>query len=282
MLSDPAIPATTMRIKALPRGSFVRGTESTCHWRTFGGPKRAITQRPGWVGVGAVVGIVWVSWERERSRSRSGWHFCFVCHCIWGNTAFAAEGQGPLVSAKVRFLRRSQLTNYTSLELPSLMSILCCALHNHYRRAMPLSCQSCRGLKRRCDRQKPVCTLCLKAERECVYPRRKSKAAAVVTHDGSPASPHTADAAVDLALKANGEDDESSRDVPCLFLDSALARHAQPCASSTVLWKDVAPPELQYELQEIKEIGHAYFDSTHQWFPCGWCQGPSCIPQPCC
>ncbi|KAL2261763.1 hypothetical protein VTK26DRAFT_3404 [Humicola hyalothermophila] len=41
----------------------------------------------------------------------------------------------------------------------------------------PLACVNCRNRKLKCDRQKPVCTRCVKAGGECVYPESRRKPA---------------------------------------------------------------------------------------------------------
>ena len=39
----------------------------------------------------------------------------------------------------------------------------------------PLACVSCRARKLKCDRIKPVCSRCVRADNECVYPESRRK-----------------------------------------------------------------------------------------------------------
>ncbi|KAI1392992.1 uncharacterized protein F4822DRAFT_147722 [Hypoxylon trugodes] len=128
------------------------------------------------------------------------------------------------------------------------------------------SCVACRRLKRKCPKELPSCSLCLRLEKRCQYPPRARNQPEDVNEDVNLQAVSTTTG--ELSLRSRGsipEAPESINTFPALFfLDSGIC--------TKPLFADFnqrrGPPALFDNVSTEKlEVCETYFSTIHQWLP---------------
>ncbi|KAK4450861.1 fungal-specific transcription factor [Podospora aff. communis PSN243] len=153
----------------------------------------------------------------------------------------------------------------------------------------PLACQNCRRLKRRCTRELPFCSLCVRLGKICNYIQRESRVPEITTGDsadgdtlwarvqrlegvilGPPSSRSSTSPQSAVSghfTPSLGFDGAASSNFPSsFFLDpdffSALSGDALSSATLPLL-----SPCLEFLGMDLIPICHAYVATVNQWLP---------------
>ncbi|KAI8964609.1 hypothetical protein F5Y11DRAFT_355485 [Daldinia sp. FL1419] len=144
------------------------------------------------------------------------------------------------------------------------------------RRAQ-FACITCRRLKRKCPKELPSCSLCLRLEKRCEYPPRVRNLYEHATPNSSTSSPD-ANRGVDLQT-SNKSPTESSLPPAQDAIDEHEDIHSFPAMfflDSEVCTKPLASEPCQatgsmapsYSLSsEANEVCERYFSTVHRWLP---------------
>ncbi|KAL7933338.1 hypothetical protein V8C35DRAFT_322372 [Trichoderma chlorosporum] len=114
-------------------------------------------------------------------------------------------------------------------------------------------CEPCKRLKRRCDRELPECSLCIRTHRPCEYPPGSTPA--------SPAETQSPQSILSLS------DIPTNRFPATYFFD----RQAFNYRHMSIERGHLPPSSVALSglggIDEIRQIAHKYFTSVHLWFP---------------
>lgn len=138
-----------------------------------------------------------------------------------------------------------------------------------------LSCTPCKRLKRRCSKDLPACSLCVRVGRRCVYPTVSTTptrteppseldTTGLRTRTGTP-TPFSFRSDV----PSNPFVQRPSRNVAFNFLDSIASRGTGEPMSCDLSWREVCPGSEEICYDEAMNIFGKYLATTHLWLPIG-------------
>ena len=155
------------------------------------------------------------------------------------------------------------------------------------------SCLACKRLKRRCSREQPACSLCLRTDRQCQYPsyRTVDEASLVSTLQArireledklsSSAGPEarkpvTSSLPSSLLSQANPSggtslEHQNGQDLALLFLDSVACRNSEPCFWQTIEAALSQHAESPFTTAELQRLVRYHSQTTHTWLPISEC-----------
>ncbi|KAI1459889.1 hypothetical protein F4805DRAFT_35125 [Annulohypoxylon moriforme] len=136
------------------------------------------------------------------------------------------------------------------------------------------ACIACRRLKRKCPRELPSCSLCIRLEKRCEYPPRVRNAPDNSTSE-STTSFQSQNGEVSLPIPNNGSAENHERepllitkdiyDFPAMFfLDSEVCLKPLSSELNQALPSAVAPCNLSSEALTVYD---RYFSTVHHWLP---------------
>lgn len=138
-----------------------------------------------------------------------------------------------------------------------------------------LSCTPCKRLKRRCSKDLPACSLCVRVRRQCVYPTVSTtpttteppselETTGLRTRTGTP-TPFSFRSDV----PSNPFVQRPPRNVAFNFLDSIASRGTAEPMSCDLSWREICPSLDEIRYDEAMSIFGKYLATTHLWLPIG-------------
>ena len=151
---------------------------------------------------------------------------------------------------------------------------MCHTVDRRNMRAVPISCLSCRRLKRKCSKERPACSLCVRVGRVCDYSNLSSPEPTDANFLRQRQQGHANDlnsAGLSLATVSQMQKTKfvtiRNNFPEVWFLDSALARGLQKKVVHQVKWIDITNAQDSMSITEARLISNEYFKTVHIWLP---------------